>query len=643
MNLESETTKELNMLTPLMDIINSVLSLNNQQIFKSKNFSEETNLFTSESDINFCFKVLILDDSSFKTLSPLLKQATLQKHNICLITKINAQKDPMHSMMSIYLVTPTSENFRLILNDMKNNIYKNYSINFIEKPDDNLLEEFLTDIIKLDIYKNIYNLHVLPIKYSLIHPKIIDFCSLDTKIVKPYTLFNQNLNDKITESYYDLIANMLFNVLFCMKISPLIKYKSSSFSELIVEKIQNKFISTFNKFPELKNEFKNGNCLMVILERDFLDLPIMLHHSSSFGAIISDILGLTFEQENYKKIENQKFSLDPLNDFIWNKNISRQYNEVLEDNLNKYQKHKQKMEIFDICKEKNNSEKLQKNSEQIIEGIKEIDKRKLEWDVLEKHAQITIFLNKLIVKRELSNIFSIEKQILDKRDIDKEINKDINKFVEEGKIKNENYLDVFRLCLIYYLIDKDNLNDDLIKNVIQKLNLPSKYNSKIILDYLYLIKNDAKSFSSQELINRLNTENQQNKTMLGQVGGFSKKLFKKGFNFIKRAVNNLKGNYTPALAMDILYDLIYEKNKYQEQFTKLQLNKNVYIPDESKSKNLFLFVLGGGSLNEFEYCKEFADNNGYNFIYGADKIYSPNEFLDELSELANQTMKDIKI
>jgi hypothetical protein len=88
-----------------------------------------------------------------------------------------------------------------------------------------------------------------------------------------------------------------------MKISPLIKYKSSSFSELIVEKIQNKFISTFNKFPELKNEFKNGNCLMVILERDFLDLPIMLHHSSSFGAIISDILGLTFEQENYKKLK----------------------------------------------------------------------------------------------------------------------------------------------------------------------------------------------------------------------------------------------------------------------------------------------------------------------------------------------------
>ena len=114
--------------------------------------------------------------------------------------------------MSIYLVTPTSENFRLILNDMKNNIYKNYSINFIEKPDDNLLEEFLTDIIKLDIYKNIYNLHVLPIKYSLIHPKIIDFCSLDTKIVKPYTLFNQNLNDKITESYYDLIANIVLLV-----------------------------------------------------------------------------------------------------------------------------------------------------------------------------------------------------------------------------------------------------------------------------------------------------------------------------------------------------------------------------------------------------------------------------------------------
>jgi hypothetical protein len=249
MNLDSETTKEINLLSPLMDMINSVLSLNYKKIFKSKNFSEEPSIFSKESDINFCFKVLILDDSTFKFLSPLLKQANLKKNNICLVTKLEAQKDMMHSVMAIYLVTPSPTNFSLILKDMKDNIYQNYSINFIEKPDDNLLEEFLTNIIKLDNYKKIYNLHVFPIKYSIIHPKIIDFCSLDSQISNPYSLIYFNNNNKDLEQYYDLVANMLFNCLFCMKVSPLVKYHKGSFSELIVIKYKTNLVLHLTNFP----------------------------------------------------------------------------------------------------------------------------------------------------------------------------------------------------------------------------------------------------------------------------------------------------------------------------------------------------------------------------------------------------------
>ena len=245
MNLETEN-KELNLLTPLINIVNSILSLNQQKLFKNSNDSEENRsnniLHSFNDDIKYCFKVLILDESTFKFISPLLKQSSLKKNNICLTTKLNCPKDIMNDVMAIYLVSPTSINFNLIINDMQLNIYQNYSINFIEKPDDNLLEEFLTNIIKLDKYKKIYNFHVFPIKYSLIHPKIIDFCSLDNKIVKPYSLFNLNLNNKETENYYDFISNVLFNCLFCIKISPLIKYRKGSSSEIIVNKIQNKFI-----------------------------------------------------------------------------------------------------------------------------------------------------------------------------------------------------------------------------------------------------------------------------------------------------------------------------------------------------------------------------------------------------------------
>ena len=642
MNLDSETTKEINLLSPLMDMINSVLSLNYNKTLKSKNFSEEPSIFSQESDINFCFKVLILDNSTFKFLSPLLKQSNLKKNNICLITKLDAQKDVMPSVMSIYLVTPSPTNFSLILKDMKNNIYQNYSINFIEKPDDNLLEEFLTNIIKLDIYQKIYNLHVLPIKYSLIHPKILDFCSSDSKIVKPYSIFNLNLNDKTTENYYYLISNMLFNALFCMKISPLVKYRSGSFSNKIATKIENKFISTFNKFPELKEEFKNGNCLLVILERDLLDLPIMLHHPSGFGAIINDICGITFDQDtNNNKNEIKKFCLDPLNDFIWNKSITKLYHEVGDETLLKYKKYIQQMEIFSIDKKPNNLEDLENKSEKLAQSIKDLDVKRLEGDILDKHAKIYPILNKNIETRHLAQIYSIEKNILDRREINNEINNSINEFIKDGKINNENHLDVFRLCLIYILVDKDSANDKFIKDIIQTLKIPAKYNVKIILDYLDMIKKGTKSHSSLDLINKFNSENSQSQTMLGQVGGVTKKLFKKGFNFLKNAVNNFRGRNSPALAMDVLYDLIKETKKQKEIFDESRINKKIYVPDNSSKKTIFLFILGGGSLNEYEYCKEFVESYGYNFIYGADKMYSPNEFLDEINDLAINEMKDI--
>ena len=94
--------------------------------------------------------------------------------------------------------------------------------------------------------------------------------------------------------------------------------------------------------------------------------------------------------------------------------------------------------------------------------------------------------------------------------------------------------------------------------------------------------------------------------------------------------------------MDFLYDLIYQKNRDKE-FNSIRINEDIYVPNEYNKQNVFLFFLGGGSLNEFEYCKEYMEQIGFNFIYGADKIYSPIEFLDEINELAKENMQKGRI
>lgn len=65
MDIENENNKELNLLTPLTNILNSIISLNQQKIFENSNNNSDDNksnniLLSFNDDIKFCFKVLIL-------------------------------------------------------------------------------------------------------------------------------------------------------------------------------------------------------------------------------------------------------------------------------------------------------------------------------------------------------------------------------------------------------------------------------------------------------------------------------------------------------------------------------------------------------------------------------------------------------
>ena len=274
----------------------------------------------------------------------------------------------------------------------------------------------------------------------------------------------------------------------------------------------------------------------------------------------------------------------------------------------------------------------------MAESINIIDTKRIQGDVLDKHANFYPIINKIIEQRHLAEIHLIEKELLDRREIKKEINEKITSMINGNKINKDNYLDIFRLCLIYMLIDKDFTNDKFIKDVIAKVSLSSPYNLKAIVDYFDIKKKGAIEHSSKDLISKYEEQN-KSKTFIRQVGGVAGGLFKKGFNLIKNTVTNLAYSISPANAMDILYDLYYNINRDQTEFTRYQLNEDIYKQIKSSLyQNIFLFTLGGGSLNEFEYCCEYMDKLRIKFIYGADKIYSPNEFLEEINDLAIKNM-----
>ena len=165
----------------ISNILEKIFSLN-QTDYVNENNSEE---------INQCFKVLILDQLSCKFLSPIIKQNSLTKHKICLTVNLSDQKQKIKNVMGLYIIYPSKDNLNIISNDIKNQIYQNYSINFIEKPNENLFQDFLTNIIQSDSINKIYNIGIFPISIYIYHSHIFD-----SYFNKSYFFLNKpNLNE----------------------------------------------------------------------------------------------------------------------------------------------------------------------------------------------------------------------------------------------------------------------------------------------------------------------------------------------------------------------------------------------------------------------------------------------------------------
>lgn len=592
--MSNDNKNKKNFVILFSQILDKILSLN-----QTNNINEN-----NREEINQCFKILILDEISCKLLSPILKQYSLTKHLICLTTNLTDKKEKIDNVMGLYIIYPSKENFTIISNDIQNKTYQNYSLNFIEKPNENLFQDFLTTLIQSDSINLIYNIGIFPLSLFLYHSQVFD-----SDFNKSYFFLNNpNLNEEDTNDYFNKISNCLFSCIFSFKESPTIYYRKDSISETIVNKLQNRFNSTFNSFPEMKKEFKHNETVLILLDRD-IDLPIMFHHSASFGSMINDICGFSLNNN-----DKNGFIVDPINDFIWEKNITEPFYEVGEKTYLQYQKYYEEIKLLNSSENinKNDITELTKETEKLAESISSIDSKKIEGDILSKHAKFYGIIKENINKREIAEIFSIEDLLLKKRENNNEIKNKINEL--KNKINKDNTEDILRLCIMLYLICGEQekiIINDLIKG---------KYSESFIkklFDFLELKKLDK------------NTNSYEKKDK--KDDGLTKKYLTKGFNFLKSVVTKMIKSEGPSLIAEIV-NAIYSK-KNIENFSSMQLNHSL-IKENDTIKNIIVYILGGGSLAEYEYiCDKIGKN--VNIYYGCDKLYSPKQFLEEIKELSN--------
>ena len=582
--------------------------------------------YSDDEELKYCFKILLYDDKVFNILCPLLKIYYLREQNISLTLNIKDNREKMTDIMAIYILSLTKENLDYIYEDIRNQIFDNFYINFIayDTSDNNnkkILEDFYSKISNLENNLSIYKISIIPIDVCLYHPKIF---SLNLK--KPYLLLNSpNISDDVYQNYLSKISIGLYSALFLMKTYPVVKYHKGFFGDDIIKKIQNEFNYLFKMSPEIKEEFKvkknSKRTLLLILDRD-IDLPIMFHHACSFAAMINDCFGIGIEDNNNN---SKKFKIDPVNDYVWNNKLHEVFVDVGTYVYQEYKNYYKEMDFLDKVNKPKDIEQLQNVSKQLAKSIETLKDKKLIGNILSQESKIVEELNKIQNDKKLDEIFLMECNLLKKKErINEATKNDFFKLLYNYKDKDNTKDDIYRLCLLYYLCNSKNISkEDIIKIKPYILN-------KSALDYLKK-KIDETSLRENNNINMgLGNNYHKNNSMImkGLFSAFS-------------TISNLMSIEQPSISADLVDKLCRNQN-IANWATYDFITKNIEKDGGNYSyDNVICFFIGGGSFGEYEYIYDLISQNGYNIYYGTDYIYRPMEFVKDLEELGKLNSNDI--
>ena len=582
--------------------------------------------YSDDEELKYCFKILLYDDKVFNILCPLLKIYYLREQNISLTLNIKDNREKMTDIMAIYILSLTKENLDYIYEDIRNQIFDNFYINFIaydtsDNTNKKILEDFYSKIANLENNLSIYKISIIPIDVCLYHPKIF---SLNLK--KPYLLLNSpNISDEVYQNYLSKISIGLFSALFLMKTYPVVKYHKGFFGDDIIKKIQNEFNYLFKMSPEIKEEFKvkknSKRTLLLILDRD-IDLPIMFHHACSFAAMINDCFGIGIEDNDNN---SKKFKIDPVNDYVWNNKLHEVFVDVGTYVYQEYKNYYKEIDFLDKVNKPKDIEQLQNESKQLAKSIETLKDKKLIGNILSQESKIVEELNKIQNDKKLDEIFLMECNLLKKKErINEATKNDFFKLLYNYKDKDNTKDDIYRLCLLYYLCNSKNISkEDIIKIKPYILN-------KSALDYLKK-KIDETSLRENNNINMgLGNNYQKNNSMImkGLFSAFS-------------TISNLMSIEQPSISADLVDKLCRNQN-IANWATYDFITKNIEKDGGNYSyDNVICFFIGGGSFGEYEYIYDLISQNGYNIYYGTDYIYRPMEFVKDLEELGKLNSNDI--
>lgn len=597
------------------------------------------------------WKLLVFDQVGMNIIAPLFKVKDLRDLGVTLHMPIDKPREPVPGAPAIYFCAPTEANISRIAQDCVSELYQWYYINFTAQISRRLLESLAEQLSAGGKLRSIRHIKVVDRTLSYVAVANDLFTLLSPKTL--LTLNSRHTQDAQMEECLQSIAQGVTHAVLSTQSLPVVAFAKGGAAEEVGKRIAanlNELLSDRSFTPSPAAAL--GRPLLLVVDRT-ADLTAALHHPFTYRGLLTDTVGMRLNKVNAVSDGKEKsFELDPDTDAFFKANAGADFGSVganVEAALADYKREVAQFSadsgiaVGDVNDAASMS-KMLANAPRLTEKKRSLD----------AHMTIAYSILKRIKEHELDGFHGVEAGVLTREGLDHD------HFVKlmEGPAPIE---DKQRLYLIAYLMSENDSDVQQLERFlphVTKTAPPPPQQNNGSPSSPSASQPSSKGFPALQYVKHLRSW-----SLGGQAAAHShspasasSSSLSNGWGFAqtiaKGIANTLKGSSETEFAVTRLVDALLQDtsalgNNRAAQAARLKILESIAALDpktknpvdlsDARFQHAIVFVVGGGSVSEFDNLKHWESKHPRKSItFGATEILQGCEVLEQLTQLGSE-------
>jgi len=417
------------------------------------------------------WKVLVYDRKCRDIISPLLNVSKLRKRGVTLHLLLESEREEIPDVPAVYFIEPTEENVARLAEDLKKRLYSAVYLNFASKLDRPLMERLAKNAIASNSYSMV----------TKVVDQYLDFVTLEPSLftlnqANSYLSYNNpGASEADIETYARAVTYGVFSMLATVGSVPVIRCAAGGPAEMVARQL-NDLISEhlLGNSPFFLRGTGGSTAafhrpLLIIFDRND-DLVTALHHTSSYQALVDDVLPhrlnrVTVESrqdgESGGATKKRNYDLDVENDQFYCRYAGALFPEAIQANgaelaeVTKKEEEIRSKTITQLGKGERVDDPTQDGSaKELLSAVDSLPKLLERKKSLEVHTNILQAIMSAIAAREVPIFFDVEESMVASSRADKATVKALLADPDKGSLQ-----DKLRLLAVFTLSSKASTAD----------------------------------------------------------------------------------------------------------------------------------------------------------------------------------------